>query len=147
MKKNRVYTLVLQQTVLPGALGGTAFQINNENRTALLKSIALDINIREFGAPFRIMPLEQNVNQEFLLEIQALPVGSLFAQIFQDIVNPIVIANGDFIQIYKPQQLKFESFFIRNNLLFNFTYTNRDVLVSWMYSASIIVELEDIESV
>ena len=141
---NKVYTAFFQDNVLAGGGGGvTNFQIDIENRTALLKSILFDIKIAETAAPAAILPLELNNTQSFHLQVIALPAGTPFANIFSSIGGlPALQQNGTQLNIYKPGQSVFQSFFIRNNLLLSWAYVNRDPLTNYSYGASVCVEIE-----
>jgi hypothetical protein len=141
---NRVYTVTLHGgAAAGGANQNHQFLLKNENRTALLKSIAFDIRLATV-VPDTILPLEQNTTQHFGLSV--IGVQGNFANIFQDFTVPgVVVANGSQFDFYRPGQIKLDSFFIRNNLLFAFNYYNNDALIAYEYFASIIVEIQDLE--
>ena len=147
-KANRVYTTVLSENVGPMGIGlGCTFQINNEGRTALLKSILFDLRIQVQGPPPYYYPIEQNTSQFFALQVLPMPLNiTRFSDTFGTINNPaVMLANGATLVMYRPGQLLFNSFFIRNSLRFEWGYNNNDALITFTYFASIIVEIEDID--
>lgn len=144
MKRNRVYTNY-NDMALNGA-GSSAvlqFEINNNNRESLLKSIFFDIQIRDPLAG-TMLPLEQNTTQYFQLAVSALPGSTPFSQAFE-LIAPVPGSNvtGSQINFFRPTMLKVESFYIANVLRFQLAITNNDPLISYRYSSTIIVEIED----
>lgn len=145
MRKLRVYTVINTELVNAGAAGGNNFQLNNYNRTCLLRSILFDIQITNL-ANHQLLPLEQNTTQDFVLHIDAFPIGIPFAQLFEDpLVPALFVNNGIAFDLYRPKQIVFDSFYLRNSLNFDFVCHNWDVLLNYNYLMSLTVEIEDIE--
>jgi len=143
-KGNRVFTAILSQNVAAGGNAVNIMTVDISNRTARLKSISLDVYMRTVAGV--ILPMEQNNTQQFNLQVDAVPQASPFAQIVSNFAGTSLLTNnGNRINIRRPNQLKFDSFFIRSNLLLSFNYMNNDVLNAYIFEATIIVELEDIE--
>lgn len=146
MSNQRVYSTVIGATVAAGTASTNEFFVNNFNRSFLLKSVFLDVRLFETLAPFAILPFEMNFTQEFGLTINSIPAADLFCSPFQDYTIPAnIITNGNSIVMWKPGQIKFDSFFIKNQLQLIYAHANRDMLVSYRFFASIILEIEDIE--
>jgi hypothetical protein len=139
--KNRVYTAAFQNLVLPGAAMNVTFQINNFNRTAKLKSLFFDLRIRENVTNLPLQ-LENNNTQLFQLVINAF--ASPFAQIFEAVAGAVIFANGVQFIMRRPNQLKFDSFYIPDTLGFAFNYQNFDLLLSFVYEVTVVCEIEDI---
>ena len=145
-KHNRVYTLILETVVLPAAVGQTTFQINNENRTCLLKSVTWSLLLVNNAAPFQRIPPEINTTQIYSFALITPVVGIPFAQIFETFAGPgVIMANGDQINFWTPGQVIFDSFYIRNNLNFIWTHENRELLITTISEITVIVEIEDID--
>lgn len=147
MQKNRVYTSNIIQVVPAGGFGNDVnFNINHFNREFKLKSIFFDIHLRYPNIGIQtLIPLEQNTTQYFCLTIRANIVGARFANNFEDLVETIpnsVQNNGTAIQLYKPGQVLFDSFFVANQLNVLLAYTNNDVLNDILYCANITIEIE-----
>ena len=141
---NRVYTIELARVVpAAGGIGDVTFDILNWNRVCYLKSIVFDLRIQQMVSG-QNLPLEQNLDQQFRLRLTAVPVGSLYAQIFENISVPAAAIVGSTINIFKPGQLKWDSFFVQHVLHFEFNYTNNNAAIVFYYIASVVVELEDI---
>lgn len=141
---NRVYTAEFFNQCAPAANADTRFKINNSNRECYLKSIYFDIAIAKTAAPFTPLPLEQNNTQIFRLVISAFPALSLFASTVSDIIPLVnVVRNGTEIVLYRPGQYLWNSFYIKDILQFNFQFYNGDAAITYEYSASLVVEIED----
>jgi hypothetical protein len=146
---NRVYSALIETDVLPGlpAIFNINWRINNYGRSFKLKYLDFDIQISQRTVPIHMIPLEENTNQEFVLQVVGFPAGTPVAETFEDISIPAVfLENGLQFNLYKPKQLRFDSFYVRNSLQFFLIYTNWDLLLTYHFRASIIVEIEETES-
>lgn len=145
MKKNRVYTAIFSRTCAPAANADISFRIDNFNRTCVLKSIIMDLNIVKTPAPFLPLNINTQVTQYYNLAVFGTVVGELIGQSFENIVPAAAInANGTEIDFYRPGQKIFNSLFINNQMNFMFTYLNLDAAISYMYFLSVTAEIEDI---
>ena len=141
MGKNKVYTASFDQVVAPGANFNTAFELQSWNRTRKLKSISLDIQVRN-NATLMILPIESNTTQDFYLQFYAIPL-SLYAEPFTDFTFP-PLYNGNTIYITRPGQVFYDSFYLRHRAGFIFDYENRDAAITYRIRVTVTAETENI---
>jgi len=123
---NRIYTAVWGWTLNAGAVKDHSFSIFSPNRELKIKSITVDHQIYDTIAQI-IIPTEANTTQKIQLEINqgAAQMASTFSH--SDINAPII--KGKNIWITKAGQLLFDSFYVKNELLFYLTCQNLSVNV------------------
>lgn len=85
-------------------------------------------------------PYEQTRDQLFMMIVGA--AGDQFAYPFTNIAGGVPASNGDRFFITRPGQIKFDSFFIKNELNFAFTMINR-TSATWSYDISMVVETSE----
>jgi len=92
---------------------------------------------------FDNIPLGNNTVAEYELSIISQPAGTLIAS---PIIAPTgtVIANGSQITLYRPQQLQLDSLFCVNDIIAIFNITNRDLINTIRYYASVLIEIEEL---
>lgn len=138
---NRLYTIELVFDIAAGISSVNTFTLSNPNRKFKLKTINFDVKIRDIAGDY--IPLEINTKVDFYLEVT--PTNTPFARQFEKPTVPANVAsNGAKITLYRPQQLKIDSGFISDNLLFMFKAGNLDGAKAFRVFCSIIVEIEDI---
>lgn len=141
---NKVYSILWTEAVVAAdAITNDAF-INNYNRNFLLKSIYFDISIKTEATDV-IKPLEQNTEFEYSLKVLSQPVGTMIATAFEGCTPAVnVNSNGKTITMYRPGQLRFESFFNVNQVQIILNFFNR-AAVTCRYYATCIIETEEIK--
>jgi len=134
----RVYTIFFSYGILSGFGANTQFELVSNNREIKIKSIAINLQFTD-GGP-NIIPEDSNT-----LISWSLQVGSANTQIalpFQNIAGPPPVSNGDRMYFYKSGQQLFDSFFVKNNCIFNLVvFNNTPGAVT--ASFNIIVETEE----
>lgn len=138
---NRLYTIELVFDIAAGMSSVNTFTLSNPNRKFKLKTVNFNVKLKDIAGD--IVPLELNTKVDFYLDIT--PQNTPFARQFENLLVPANVAsNGAKITLYRPQQLKIDSGFISDNLLFMFKAGNLDGAKTFRVFCSIIVEIEDI---
>jgi len=143
--KSRAYTAIINHGAVAGGLGNVAWNVDNFNRSCLLKSIIFDIQIHE-AVSNTVLPLDQNTTQEFSLSVSRVPIPSVYSEVFTNFsILGAVADNGGVIRMFRPRQIILNNFWMVNNLYISLNYANRDVLLEYHYAASVLLEIEDID--
>jgi len=139
--KNKAYSIRFFPVVMAGANLALTWNLNNQNRNMLVKSLAWDLKICR-TVTFEPIPLEQNT---FLLAVMGTQAGvpNMVSNIFQDIVGTAAFVTGQNLWFTTPGQYQFNSFFISNVLGFFMNLTNTDMANAYQIYSQVIVETED----
>ena len=144
MIRPNVYTTRLQNIVLAGANGQLTFDINIPNQTAKILSIYYE-NYVHNNVSGQVYYFPNFPGQECYLMVNQL--ATLMTKLYENPSVPAsMITNGTNFLITKPGQYFFDSFFIRNTIRFLYMHNNLDIINSFGYHASVVVELEIIEN-
>lgn len=141
---NHVYTLSVYKNVIgAGGLGDITWEMQIPNRTALLKSLHWTLQLTETVSG-QNRPLETNIMVPYGLLCSGIIPGTKIAQDFQKLVlgGASLGYSAENVYSYKPEQIRFNSFFIRNGLRFGFYLTNKEPAIIITYNFSIHVEIE-----
>jgi hypothetical protein len=139
---NRVFSRIITNTVAAGGNSGETFNIYANGQTGHLKSIRFDLYLRTTTANPLYIPFETSHSIATLLQISA----NVYNTKLCDLVTTAGVtgSNGQYISFYKPGIMNFEEFTIYNGLYFDFTVNNNDALISVLYVATIIIEMQDL---
>ncbi len=98
--------------------------------------------INEPGANPAVLPLEMNTTQQWYLRIGALlPARSpLYTKTFEHVAGPAPSFNGSQIIFNETGQYIFDSWFISEQIDFQFNYSNLDPVKTYTYNFGILVE-------
>lgn len=143
---NDVYTCRLGFTLAPALAIQETFYLNQANKTLRIKSISIDYEIHENDTS-QNLPLDQNTVIALNLQVGDTVVPRMISKHFENFTLPVwLIGNGTHFRMWKPGQLTFDSWFIRNTLRFDFNITNYGVLLTYVINSCIIVETETIDN-
>lgn len=136
-----VFSGICYNDVAPNVTDTWNFNIPFPGRRAQIISVAWDLRVEMVGNP-GFVPLEVVDCLQY-----ALVIGDGTFKLAMDFFTTAVPAGGAFvtgwrIEFYRPGQRLFNSFFARNILPVILTITNRDLVNTWTYNSSVIVETQ-----
>lgn len=132
--------------IVPAAGGAynQLFDMPLPNNTIKLKSIWFDVQINEQVSGIRL-PIANQTTQNFGLQVGTGVIPGTIGDPFANFTAITVNSNGNSILLYRPQQLLFDSFFIRNFLQLNYFAVNNDILIAYLHHVAVVIEGEILE--
>jgi len=136
----KVYTSSFNYFLGAGLGAFSNFKIESFSRELQLRSILLDWKIVN-NTTNAVLPFDSPG-----LEKMALQVGDLNTQIsypFIPVAGTAPVFNATFLQIYRPGQYFFNSFFIKNSISFNLSVQNDDAANTYTHALHLTVEITE----
>lgn len=137
----RVYTTEYDVSLNGIVTRAENLAINDNQRSFKINSVFWDFTLTDVTAGVNL-PLENNIDilHWFRIgEASISPVGNPF----QVVSGAYTINGGYYFRLYRPGQLKFDSFFMTNFLQFRLLATNVNAAKNYSISGSIVVEITD----
>jgi len=134
---NKVYTANWVEPIAAGMDFDTDFSILSVNRQIKIKSITWDINVIEIPSGKRIdLVATQTIKPYLQLFVDT------FARTFNNISGVPITLNGKQIDLYRPGQWLFDSFFITNQLFGKILIRNSSLFGATI-ETTLIIETEE----
>jgi len=145
MNRNRVYSYIDGHNVLATTNVTQTFNLLNFSTPIKVKSIMWDLRITDpLGI---ILALETQTTQDFMLFLEHINMVTPITNPFQNFILPLAVAqNGTRVQMTRPQQIFFDSFYIPGNTAISINMTNHDALINYTYNNCVIIETEIVEN-
>ena len=140
MTQKKVYSAYFSATILAGATGNVNFSIPLNQLETKVRSLTWDWFGRTLGAS-NIISKFNNQNQELYMQFYA--VNTLPLASFINVAAPTPAGmNGAGFRFYNPGTYQFDDFYAQNDLGFNFTQINHDLLLAVQYYLTFVLEIE-----
>lgn len=140
-KRVSVYSGYWSNSIPNAGTISTSFVIRAPQRSLKLLSITVDLQLWKTATGIRL-PNATQTTQLFKLSIAA-PVNSKMARMFTTTGGTPLTNDGDFIIISKEGQLKFDSFFFTNEMVFTLVAINNEAADAVTHDLSVMVEVEE----
>lgn len=138
---NKVYNCVFLGNAAPKANYIIGFDLNENNIKMKIKSLFFDLSIFD-SVTNLLLPIVSQTTQKYYLQL-GLGIPGSIGSIFKNATIPAnITANGSSIRLNQPKQLFFDSFFINNLVTINFVAWNYDVLNTYYYDGTVVIETE-----
>jgi hypothetical protein len=136
----KVYTSSFNYALGAGLGAFSNFKIESFSRELQLRSILLDWRIVN-NTTNAVLPFDSPGLQKMALQIGDLnnQISSVFIPVLG--INPVF--NGIFLQIYRPGQYFFNSFFIKNSISFNLSVQNDDAASGHTHALHLTAEITE----
>ena len=147
----KIYSVALQPLVVAGGAAYTNnFYITNTGRQFKIQAITWDYRIQDHDGGSGngvIMPTDTQTTSHIMLSIFGRDIGGGNLAAITETFDTWTIApgasdyNGTGIKLFKPCQLYYDSWYVREYLHFQLVITNNDLLLSFDYRTSLMVEI------
>jgi hypothetical protein len=143
MRSNDVYSVHIRTAVAPGASYGNVFWLNNFNKQFKIKSISWDYKVRNsIGGK-----VDEDLYSMSLVVGDGLGAAPKISKSFEAFTTPPITPavtdfNGTRFYIQKPKQLFFNSWFIENGIPFKVEIDSDELLNTYNFYWSLVVETE-----
>lgn len=136
---NKIYTIRFFPTLAPGTNRNAVFQLASYGNDIKIKSVAVDIMIRN-TATNEVLPWAQNNVVRFML----FPIDQNIAHLFNPVTGTIGAEydTGRPFRLTMPRQLYFDSYVISELINWNLYIYNEDLLNIYAVDLSVMVEVE-----
>lgn len=144
MKRIVAYGVDYAVDLAPGAANNEAFQLIHNNKPFLIRNVLWKYHINY--PTFAPLPLYQNQNQAYSLEIHTILANSRCFHSFQNFTTPANIT-GDGVIWYlgEPGQRTFNDFYVQNACNVVVYSENFDPLVTFTHLWNLVIEVEPLE--
>ena len=145
MNESKTYSCVLGGGLPALDAMAMAIAIASPGRQIKIKSVFWALQICASPGDSELLNLNTQTTQIYSLEIGNSVDPLFLTEFFTPSVAfpPAFQFNADRILLYSPGQIFFDSLEVKNNIVFRYNAINRDALLSYTHSCSIVVETEE----